>query len=60
MKIQIELDEKGLRALVLRHLSEKLNVELSEDDIVIEVRSKQNYKSEWERAAFRARVDKTL
>lgn len=60
IKLDIELDERELRALVLLHLREILgDIELKEDEITIEVKSKQNYKSEWEVAAFRARVNKT-
>ena len=53
-KITIEVDEKTLRQLVAAHF-EKYGI--SPDDVVIEVKSQQNYKSEWERAAFRARAE---
>lgn len=59
MHIQIEIDETSLRELVLKYLEQKLGgIELDQDDVKIEVRSKQNYRAEWESAAFRARVDK--
>ncbi len=59
MNIQIELTEKELRELVFNHLEAVLgDVRLEETDVLIEVKSKQNYKSEWEIAAFRARVNK--
>lgn len=60
MKIQIELTEKELRALVLARLRDELGEaggRLADKDVHIEVKSKQNYKSEWESAAFRARVE---
>ena len=61
LKIQIEIDERTLRQLVLNYLSNKLgDVPLNVDDVKIETKSTQNYKSEWEQAAFRARVDKTI
>jgi len=61
MKISISIDELELRKLVHSHLQEKLgDVALSPNDIEIEVKSKQNYKSEWEVAAFRARVEKVV
>jgi hypothetical protein len=59
MKLSTEIDESTLRKLVLQHMREKLGaVSLDEKDVVIEVKSKQNYRSEWELAAFRARVEK--
>lgn len=58
MKLHIELTEEELRELVVRHLESLLNVPLTEKDVQIEVKSKQNYRSEWESAAFRAIVRK--
>lgn len=59
VRIQIEIEEKTVRRLVLEHVQSMLgDIPVSEDDITIEVKSKQNYRSEWESAAFRARVDK--
>lgn len=56
-KIRIEVDALGLKALVLEHVRRLTNdqdVELS--DVSIQTKSKQNYKSEWEEADFRASV----
>ncbi len=59
MHLRIELTEADLRKLVFRHVCEKLgSVGLIETDVKIEVKSKQNWKSEWEEAAFRAVVNK--
>lgn len=59
MKISIEIDEKKLRELVTVYLREQLgSLPFNEDDVKIEVKSKQNYKSEWEPAAFRAILNK--
>lgn len=54
--IYIELDEKTLRQLVATYIADKLGDSFVLDDnaIQIEVKSRQNYKSEWEEAAFRA------
>lgn len=57
ISIKIEIDEKTLRRLVREHLTNVVGVPLSDTEIDIQVRSKQNYKSEWEAAAFRAVVD---
>jgi hypothetical protein len=57
MTIDIEMDEKQLRELIHSYICDKLgSVNVASTDIVIEVKSRQNYKSEWETAAFRARV----
>jgi len=61
MEIKIDITEIELRRLVRELLVEKLgDVPLTEQDIIIEVKSNQNYKSEWEPAAFRARVHKCI
>lgn len=60
MKIAIEIDEKVIRDLVFKHIAEKLgDVDLNPADVKIEVKSTQNWKAEWETAAFRARVEKS-
>lgn len=59
-KINLEIDEDCLRSLVIDHLSSILNLDLSSKDVSIEVKSKQNYRSEWEPAQFRAKVEKTV
>ncbi len=60
-KVRIEVDEKGLRELVLVHLSGLLGVHINAEDVRIETKSKQNYKSEWESGAgFRATIDKEV
>lgn len=59
MRIHVELSEKELRELVYIELYKQLgSIPITKDDIKIEVKSKQNYKSEWEVAAFRATVNK--
>lgn len=57
--IEIIVDESTLRSLVLNHVTKLTGVDLEDRDIVIQVKSKQNYKSEWEVAAFRAAVKVT-
>lgn len=59
MKIRIELDEQVVKDLIIEYMKEQLGeIHLDEDEIRIEVKSKQNYKSEWEQANFRAVYDK--
>lgn len=54
MKINFEIDEKTLKKLIQEHFEEKTGQMIPEDKIVIKVKSKQNYRSEWEIAAFKA------
>lgn len=59
MDIDIKIDESYLKKLVLQELQNKLGeIDLTTDDIKIEVKSKQNYRAEWEQCAFRARLVK--
>jgi len=55
VNVRIELDENAVKDLVMQHLRDKLGaIEIKEGDVRIEVKSKQNYKSEWEKASYRA------
>lgn len=59
MHINLELNELDLRSLILEHFKDQLGAlgnKLTVDDICIEVKSKQNYKSEREKADFRAKI----
>ncbi len=63
IKIKAEIDELILRELALKHLQQQLGElgdNLNASDVTIEVKSKQNYRSEWETAAFRATVDRSI
>lgn len=61
LTIKLELDESVLRALVKNAFERKLgDISLEDSDVQIQVKSKQNFKSEWEEASFRAVVNKTL
>lgn len=53
MDLNIELNEKDVKQIVKDYLEEKLNRDIADLEISMEVKSKQNYKSEWETAAFR-------
>ena len=55
MNIEIRLTQNDLRKIVARHISEVIGgVDISPDNVLIEVKSKQNYKAEWEPAEWRA------
>jgi restriction endonuclease Mrr len=54
MKIRVEINESQVKKLILDYLDNVLSVNtLKSEDVIIEVKSKQNYKSEWEVANFR-------
>ena len=57
MKLKIEIDEDTLKGLVRMHIEEKVNATIDTDKVRILVKSKQNYKSEWEVAAFKAEFE---
>ncbi len=55
MQIKIEINESELKRLIIKHLEDTLG-EVSYDPncLKIQVKSEQNYKSEWECASFKA------
>jgi hypothetical protein len=63
-KIHIELNENDVKRLVVDYITNLArsngvpDPDISEENVRIEVRSKQNYKSEWEQAEYRAIIDK--
>jgi hypothetical protein len=53
-KFRIEITEDEVKRLIHQHLLDKLGgCAFDEKRVVIETKSKQNYRSEWETAAFR-------
>lgn len=61
MKIYICIDEIKLRQLIYNYITNIIDSTLvDKDKIFIEVKSKQNYQAEWERAAFRAIYEQNL
>lgn len=55
--ITIEYNRDDLIELILEDVRRKMpGAEFEKRDIQIEVKSKQNYKAEWENADYRARV----
>lgn len=58
MNIKLELNRVELQKLVQECFEKKLgDVSFDPKDINIETKSKQNWKSEWESADFRATLD---
>lgn len=58
-KIIMEYTEQELKELIQRDIEERLNTTVDMSDIQILVKSKQNYRSEWEKAEFRAMYSNT-
>lgn len=57
MRVEITIDESTLKRLVRDHINNQLGeMTVRDDEVKIEVKSKQNYKSEWETADYRAKV----
>jgi hypothetical protein len=58
MKVKIEIDENELKKMLIEKFESMFNdTNFDASKLVIEVKSTQNYKSEWEPAAFRARYE---
>lgn len=54
MNIEIQMTEEQVKELILSHIAQQLgNIPFDKTRVLIETKSKQNYKSEWEQAAFR-------
>lgn len=54
MKIQIEIGEKELKDLIIDEIERKTGEAIDRSFLYIMVKSKQNYRSEWEPASFKA------
>lgn len=53
--IRIEINENDLAEIVRQHIASLLiDREIEKSDIKIQTKSAQNYKSEWEKAEYRA------
>ena len=59
-KVTIDIDTDTLKRLICDELSRKLNDKIDLDDVTIEVKASMNWKSEWEKGQFRARITKFI
>lgn len=58
MKLRVEVTENDLKNMVAAYINDKLgSLEVDTSNVVIEVKSKQNYRAEWEKADYRAVVE---
>lgn len=55
--LSVELTEEDLKRLVALEVSRISGQDCRPEHIKIEVKSKNNYRAEWETAAFRARYE---
>ncbi len=52
--IHVEVDEEILKKLVADYISGLTGRDIDKKNISIQVKSKQNYKSDWEEAEYKA------
>ena len=57
LRVNVEITEADLRKLIAEHIGMKIGHPCEEKDVVIEVKTKANWKAEWERGDFRARFN---
>ena len=57
MNVTFTIDKEELKNLIVRHLANKTGISIDPKYLSIQVKSKQNYKSEWEDADFKAIYD---
>ncbi len=59
-KIHIELDDKIMKQLLFTYIEEQYGIKepLENNNVTIMVKSKQNYRSEWEPADFKVVIEK--
>lgn len=53
MQVSVSLDEKEIRRAIADYVEKQTRVSIQPGDVKVEVKSKQNYRSEWEVAAIR-------
>ncbi len=56
MNITISFDEKQVMALLAAHIEKETGVSVEPTTMSFEVKTKQNYRAEWERGQFRVTV----
>lgn len=60
MRVKIEITEQELKAMIVNRIAEYTGTVVDPLNVKILVKSKQNYKSEWEIADFRATYEGVL
>ena len=57
MIAKIELSEEEIYKAIAQYIQRETNISVDPNCIRVEVKSKQNYKSEWEQASIRCIFD---
>jgi len=57
MKITLEISQDDIKKIIMKHLAGIIEGNLKPEHIIIETKSTQNYKAEWETAEFRVRYE---
>lgn len=57
MIIKVELTEPEVMQAIAMYIGDKTDIDVDPKQLNVEVKSKQNYKSEWETAAIRVSCD---
>lgn len=59
-KLRIEMDQQKVSELILSYIEEQYGIKetLDTKNVTILVKSKQNYRSEWEPADFKVVIEK--
>lgn len=57
MQAKIKPTEEEIRQAVKAYIESQTGISIAANEINIEVKSKQNYRSEWEQAAIRAEFE---
>jgi hypothetical protein len=53
MKLTVEMTETDIRKVLASHINETFGTDFTYENLPIQVKSKQNYRSEWEEASIR-------
>lgn len=53
MQVQLKMNEDEIREAIRSYLYSIYSISVEKNQLLIEVKSKQNYKSEWEQASIR-------
>lgn len=56
MKLQVELNEQDIRDILARYINGEYGTNFTWQDLPIQVKSKQNYRSDWEEAEIKIDV----
>jgi hypothetical protein len=59
MQAKIDLSSVDIQVAIKQYIQEKFGFEEGDYELIIEVKSKQNYKSEWEQAEYRGKFSVT-